>query len=230
MPGTVYVRETEGEGKRFRLKPRMLACTHTHSHTHWYRQMYPDKFSQSLEQKAGQSLLLWLTTSSGEPILEHAHRDHELVFGPAGFLFDVGTSIPVSYIELMANAACATLEEGINTPSSSLNISFIGIHGDANSVLDDRSSSDDDLRQVIHHQPQEKRDNPSGMAGVEVDSGPGQGQELRFVRALKPLRWFKLARVSVPVSPSPFASSSCCRDLPCLPRRAVENICSGPTN
>ena len=51
-----------------------------------------------------------------------------------GFLFDVATSIPVSYIELIANAACSQAE---GAPS----------------------------------------------------------QQLRFVRALKPLRWFKLARV-----------------------------------
>jgi len=52
------------------------------------------------------------------------------------FAFDVSTSIPVSYIELMANAACSQLE-----------------------------------------------------------GGAAPSQELRFVRALKPLRWFKLARV-----------------------------------
>ena len=59
----------------------------------------------------------------------------------SSFPFDLSTSIPVSYIELMANAACSQLS------------------GDA--------------------------------AGGEA----APSQELRFVRALKPLRWFKLARV-----------------------------------
>ena len=59
-----------------------------------------------------------------------------------GFLFDVATSIPVSYIELIANAACSHVDQS---------------------------------------------------AGLDAEGAPSQ--QLRFVRALKPLRLFKLARM-----------------------------------
>ena len=41
----------------------------------------------------------------------HTHT-HTHIGRETGFLFDVSTSIPVSYIEIIANGACATLEQG----------------------------------------------------------------------------------------------------------------------